>query len=101
MAGAADLLAGAADLREIETLFAPNIGRLIIGLTDVEVIRVEGHACGPEAAEKALSEALSTVAGGRDRRLTSARTVLRGQARHPWPDGEAEVMEVRFGSEAV
>jgi FMN-dependent NADH-azoreductase len=34
----------------------------VIGLTDVEVIRVEGHAYGPEAAEKAISEALSTVA---------------------------------------
>lgn len=33
-----------------------------IGLTDVEVIRVEGHAYGPEAAEKAISEALSKVA---------------------------------------
>jgi FMN-dependent NADH-azoreductase len=33
-----------------------------IGLTDVEVIRVEGHAYGPEAAEKAISEAMSTVA---------------------------------------
>jgi FMN-dependent NADH-azoreductase len=35
----------------------------VIGLTDVEVIRVEGHAYGPEAAEKAISEALSKVAG--------------------------------------
>jgi FMN-dependent NADH-azoreductase len=34
----------------------------VIGLTDVEVIRVEGHAHGPEAAEKAISEALSKVA---------------------------------------
>jgi FMN-dependent NADH-azoreductase len=34
----------------------------VIGLTDLEVIRVEGHAYGPEAAEKAISEALSTVA---------------------------------------
>jgi FMN-dependent NADH-azoreductase len=34
----------------------------VIGLTDVEVIRVEGHAYGPEAAEKAISGALSTVA---------------------------------------
>lgn len=33
-----------------------------IGLTDVEVIRVEGHAYGPEAAEKAIAEALSKVA---------------------------------------
>lgn len=33
-----------------------------IGMTDVEVIRVEGHAYGPEAAEKAISEAMSTVA---------------------------------------
>jgi FMN-dependent NADH-azoreductase len=33
-----------------------------IGLTDVEVIRVEGHAYGPEAAEKAISEALGKVA---------------------------------------
>jgi FMN-dependent NADH-azoreductase len=34
----------------------------VIGLTDVEVIRVEGQAHGPEAAEKAISEALSAVA---------------------------------------
>ena len=34
----------------------------VIGMTDVEVIRVEGHAYGPEAAEKAISEALSKVA---------------------------------------
>jgi len=33
-----------------------------IGLTDVEVIRVEGNARGPEAAEKAMSEAMSKVA---------------------------------------
>jgi FMN-dependent NADH-azoreductase len=31
-------------------------------MTDVEVIGVEGHAYGPEAAEKALSEPLSKVA---------------------------------------
>jgi FMN-dependent NADH-azoreductase len=34
----------------------------VIGLTDVEVIRVEGQAYGPEAAEKAISAALGKVA---------------------------------------
>ena len=34
----------------------------VIGMTDVEVIRVEGHAYGPAAAEKAISEALGKVA---------------------------------------
>jgi FMN-dependent NADH-azoreductase len=34
----------------------------VIGLTDAEVIRVGGHANGPEAAEKAISEGLSKVA---------------------------------------
>jgi FMN-dependent NADH-azoreductase len=42
----------------LDELNAPDV----IGITDVEVIRVEGHAYGPEAAEKALFEALSKVA---------------------------------------
>lgn len=43
----------------------------IIGITDVEVIRIEGVAFGPEAAEKAVSAAAGSVSAVRPQVLAA------------------------------